>query len=98
MPTITDPEAVVASCLFHPIQWPNGRTVYQIETSRRWSANTLPLLRDVAGRPITLTEEIGSGSIVRLAIGDDGLLKGVQIVQAAWDDPFAAVFAEAADQ
>ena len=45
-----------------------------------------------------MTEEIGSGSIVRLAIGDDGLLKGVQIVQAAWDDPFAAVFAEAADQ
>lgn len=56
MPIVTDPEAVVASHLFHPIVWNNT--------------------------PIVLTEEIGIGSIVRLFIGDDGLLRAVQITRA----------------
>jgi len=45
-----------------------------------------------AGRhgPLVLTEGIGVNAIARLAIGDDGLLRAVQIVQAAYDDPFAA--------
>ena len=46
---------------------------------------------------MTLADEVGIGSIVRLAIGDDGLLCTVQIVQSAWADPFAMEFAEAAD-
>jgi hypothetical protein len=83
--------------LLHPIIWPNGRTIYRIETSRRYSANGMPLLRDAANRPMTLTEEVGIGSIVRLAIGDDGLLRAVQIIQAEYIDPFVAPFAEAAD-
>jgi hypothetical protein len=97
MPTITPPEPVTASSLLHPIIWPNGRAIYRIETSRRYSANDMPLLRDAANKPMVLTEEVGIGSIVRLAIGDDGLLRAVQIMQAAYGDPFAASFAEAAD-
>ena len=66
-----------------------GRTIYQIETSRRFSTETMPIIRDASNRPIALTEEIGIGSIVRLAIGDDGLLRAVQIVHAKFADPFS---------
>jgi hypothetical protein len=68
LPAIAPPEPVTASCLLHPIIWPNGRTINRIETSRRYSANDMPLVRDAANRPMTLADDIGFGSIVRLAI------------------------------
>jgi hypothetical protein len=54
------------------------------------------LLRDAANKPMTLTEDVGIGSIVRLATTEDGLLRAVEVMQAAYDDPFAASFAKAA--
>jgi hypothetical protein len=96
VPIITEPEAIIASHLFYPHRM-FGRTRYQIETTtNRYSSNELPMIRDAGNKPIVLTEEIGIGSIVRLAIGADGLLRAVQVMQPVYADPFAAAFAEAA--
>ena len=92
---VTQPEPLAASFLFNPIvwaEWPQGapdrnKLQRQHAVASRYAAN----------KPMTLADEVGIGSIVRLAIGDDGLLCTVQIVQAAWADPFAMEFAEAAD-
>jgi hypothetical protein len=89
MPLITEPEAVLASFLYHPIVWPHGVKYYQVETSRRYNAIDLPMLRDAAGQPLTLTEELGIGSVVQIALDDAGLMKAVKIIQRVWDDPFA---------
>ena len=97
VPTITEPEVVVASHVFYPHRLPDGRQRFQIETSRRYSSNDLPMIRDASNKPIVLHEELGIGSIVRLAIGDNGLMRAIQIVQAVWADPFAESFADAAD-
>jgi hypothetical protein len=91
MPTIIGPDAVVAAHLYHPLCLPDGRRLYQIETNRRYSSNQLPIIRDPHNAPVVLHEELGVGSLVRLAIGDDGMMRAVQIMQAAWADPFADV-------
>jgi hypothetical protein len=86
---VTEPEAVLASHLFYPIRI-YQQTVHQIETtSRRYSANTLPMLRDATGKPVVLTEEIGIGTIVQIALAADGTMNAVKIVKAVWSDPFA---------
>jgi hypothetical protein len=80
---VTKPEPVAASFAMLV------RTIFQIETSRHYSCNKPPMIRETSNAPVVLREEIGVGSIVRLAIGDDGLLRAVQIMQAVVDDPFA---------
>jgi hypothetical protein len=85
---VTEPEAVLASFLFYPIRL-YGRTIYQIETSRRYSSNELPMLRDATGKPVVLTEEIGIGSIVQIALASAGTMHAIKIVKAAYNDPFA---------
>jgi hypothetical protein len=88
MPTITPPEAVLHSAVFNPVVWPNGPTYYMLETSRKFYAAKQPLIRDAAKQPMILTEELGIGTIVQIAIGADGLMTAVKIVRREWADPF----------
>jgi hypothetical protein len=90
---ITPPEAVLHSAVFNPVVWPHGPTYYLIETSRNHFSAKQPMMRDAAGKPMVITEELGVGTIVQIALGADGLMFAVKIVQAVWADPFA----EAAD-
>jgi hypothetical protein len=53
------------------------------------SPNRLPLLRDAGNAPIVLTEEIGVGSMVRMATAEDGTMRAVKVMAVAYDDPFA---------
>jgi hypothetical protein len=91
MPTITESEAVLFSALVHPVTRPNDGPVYfLIETaSHRVGSAKQPLIRDAVGKPLVLTEELAVGSTVQIAIGDDGMMRGIKIVDMAWADPFA---------
>jgi hypothetical protein len=85
---ITDPEAVIAAHLFHPLQI-YGRSIYLVETSARYTSVRLPQIRDATGRPMVLHEELGVGSIVQIALAADGTMHAIKIVQPVWGDPFA---------
>jgi hypothetical protein len=57
---VTKPEPVAASfALF-------GRTIFQIETSRRYSCNEPSVIRETSNAPVVPCEEFGVGSILRL--------------------------------
>jgi hypothetical protein len=85
---IIGPEAIIVSHLFYPLTF-YGRTAYMVEASQRYWANELPMIRDDRNTPVILHEELGVGSVVRLALNDDGLMHAVQVVQLIRDDPFA---------
>jgi hypothetical protein len=88
--TITEPAAVLFSALHTPIVWPHGVVYYLIETAtHRVGSAKQPLLRDAAGQPVVLTEELAVGSVVQIAIADDGMMRAVKILERAWADPFA---------
>jgi hypothetical protein len=53
------------------------------------SPSRLPLLRDASNAPFVLTEEIGVGSLVRIATADDGTMRAIRMLAVARDDPFA---------
>ncbi len=90
MPQITSPEAVVASFVFHPLTFPNGRTVYHLETmQQRFWSDTAPTLRDAGNNPLVLTEEVGVGSLVQIASRVDRAMRAIKVLAVAWDDPFA---------
>jgi hypothetical protein len=90
MSIITAPEPVLHSAVFNPVVWLHGGpTYFMIETSRKFYAAKQPMLRDADNKPLTLTEELGVGTIVRIAIGGDGLMAAIKIVELAWADPFA---------
>jgi hypothetical protein len=94
MSTITPPEAVLHSAVFNPVVWPHGPTYYLIKTkSGHVGSAKQPMIRDAANKPMVITEELGVGTIVQIAVGDDGMMRAIKIVEMAWDDPFA----EAAD-
>lgn len=91
---VIGPETVLAAYLRYPLTLPDGRRIYAVETpSGFYGANELPMLRDDRKRAVALDEELAAGSTVRLALRA-GLLHGVQIIERAWADPFAAADAD----
>jgi hypothetical protein len=88
--TITPSEAVLHSAVFNPVVWPHGPTYYLIETAtHRVGSVKQPMIRDATGKPLALIEELGVGTIMQIAIADDGMMVGIKIVQMNWADPFA---------
>jgi hypothetical protein len=70
---IIGPSRVIAAFLHHPITWPDGRVLYAVYTEGGgdYGSLTCPIIRDAANQPLTLSQDIAPGSVVRLAVTDD---------------------------
>lgn len=79
--------------IFHPLVVADRRALDRIEIVNGYQhyANKLPMLRDAMHKPLELRQKIARGSILRLALRDNGLLHAIQVVSAAFDDPFAGI-------
>lgn len=90
--TIVGPAEVIIAHLLYPMRFPDGLTLYKIATpAERYFAIQAPLLRDAEGQPMTLgDEELWAGSLVKLALNQQGLIHAVQILKRCYADPFSA--------
>jgi hypothetical protein len=88
---LTSLSGTYRGCLPSSVQTRSSPLTCTTRCACRYSSNQLPIIRDPHNAPVVLHEELGVGSLVRLAIGDDGMMRAVQIMQAAWADPFADV-------
>lgn len=88
---VTGPETVVIAYLRSPARTPDGRAYYMIETTeRQYFAGRAPMLRDAAGQPMVLDEELWAGSEVKIALDGGGLMVAIQVLKAVAFNPFCA--------